>query len=135
MVDFEKILNMTWPEIQVVKNRQEMVREALEMSIIAGMLDALEIEGDGIIIFEGNGKDGHVNGRWIKDNGAYEVKLTGNGILECLIDEFLVNNDLIEEDDDKAEIEHKAKSVAYFRDFIERTKKEHPEIVHALEEL
>lgn len=140
MVDLAKIRKLTPEEVEAVCAMQELTKTAEEIAKLVREAYRFRFGEDKICVWEdGNNKE------WITHEGKwqarylhqeYDIACTKECILEYLMADYIVNNNLHKDAPSlmKEDFEQEAIILGYFRAFIERTKKEHPEFCHAGEE-
>lgn len=140
MVDWEKINKLTPEEIKVASAMQELYETAQEQEKLIREAYKFEIGQDRICVL----KDEH-NAEYLTHSGEwqaryvhqeYEVPCTAKAIFELMIADYIVSQGFHANCSalEKNMLAEKAQRFGYFWAFIERTKKEHPELYHAGEE-
>lgn len=140
MVDIKKIKELTPKEVEVVCAVQELIRPAEEMAELVREAYRFRFGESKICVWN----DGS-NEEWLTYEGKwqarylhqeYDIACTKESIFNYLVAEYIVENNLHEDAFNivKVDLEDQAKAFGYFREFIERTKKEHPELCRADED-
>lgn len=140
MVNLAKIQKLTPEEVEVVCAMQELPKTAEEMAKLVREAYRFRFGEDKICVCDdGNNKEcltyeGKWQARYLHQE--YDIACTKDEIFEYLVAEYIVTNrlHLDASDFEKVNFEEGAKAIGYFRRFIERTKKEHPELCHASED-
>lgn len=140
MVNWEKIKKLTPEEMKVASVMQELYETANEEEKLIQEAYKFKIGQDRICVW----KDEH-NAEYLTHAGEwqarylhqeYDVTCTKKEILRLLVADYIVSNGLHVDCStaDKDEFESAAKVFGYFRAFIERIKKEYPELCRASED-